>query len=109
VISGGENIWPVQVEGVLCRHPSVLDAAVSGRPDPEWGSRLVAYVVVSPMAMGSEPAVLLSELRELVRDQLAAFAAPRELVVVAALPRTAIGKVHRSELMALEGPSARVS
>lgn len=109
VISGGENIWPVQVEGVLSRHPSVIDAAVGGRPDPVWGSRLVAYVVVSAAAMGSEPAALLSELRELVRDEVAAFAAPRELVVVPALPRTAIGKVHRSELMALDGPSARIS
>ncbi|MGO9964130.1 MAG: class I adenylate-forming enzyme family protein, partial [Acidimicrobiales bacterium] len=106
VISGGENIWPAQVEAVLRSHPSVGDVAVGGRADPEWGSRLVAYVVASPAAEGAEPATILAELRELVRDELAPFAAPRELIVVKRLPRSAIGKVQRSELGTLDGPRA---
>jgi acyl-coenzyme A synthetase/AMP-(fatty) acid ligase len=57
---------------------------------------------------GIEPAVILAELRELVREQLASFAAPRELVVVARLPHTAIGKLSRAELPALDGPRALI-
>jgi O-succinylbenzoic acid--CoA ligase len=106
VISGGENIWPAQVEAVLRRHPSVLDVAVGGRPDTKWGVRLVAYVVLSPAVQGVEPATILADLRELVKEHLAPFAAPRELVVVARLPRSAIGKVSRAELPTLDGPRA---
>jgi O-succinylbenzoic acid--CoA ligase len=108
VISGGENIWPAQVEAVLRSHAAVTDVAVGGVPDPHWGSRLVAYVVVSPSRGEAEPAMLLAELRELVSARLAAFAAPRELVVVAELPRTPIGKVSRAELPGLDGPRALV-
>jgi O-succinylbenzoic acid--CoA ligase len=108
VISGGENIWPVQVEGVLRGHRMVIDVAVAGAPDAHWGTRLVAYVVVSPEGRDLEPARLLAELRELVSAELAAFAAPRELVVVDELPRTPIGKVSRAELQKLEGPRALV-
>jgi len=108
VISGGENIWPAQVEAVLKGHELVGDVAVGGVPDAHWGTRLVAYVVVSNDGGVVEPARLLAELRELVSAELAAFAAPRELVVVAELPRTSIGKVSRSELARLEGPRALV-
>jgi acyl-coenzyme A synthetase/AMP-(fatty) acid ligase len=86
----------------------VTDVAVAGAPDAHWGTRLVAYVVVSPEGRDLEPARLLAELRELVSAELAAFAAPRELVVVDELPRTAIGKVSRAELQKLEGPRALV-
>ncbi len=108
VISGGENIWPAQVEAVLRRHSSVLDVAVGGRPDSVWGVRLVAYVVPSPASQGVEPAAILADLRELVKEHLASFAAPRELIVVAQLPRSAIGKVSRAELPTLDGPRALV-
>ncbi|MHB1987476.1 MAG: AMP-binding protein [Acidimicrobiales bacterium] len=105
VITGGENIWPSAVEPLLERHRLVTEAAVGGRPDQEWGERLTAYVVVaSPI----DTAVLLSELRELVSEELAGFAAPREVVVVAELPRTSLGKVRREALRGLEGPSARL-
>jgi O-succinylbenzoic acid--CoA ligase len=94
IITGGENVWPVAVERILRQHPGVSDVAVAGRPDPEWGERVVAWVVAAPNA--SAPA--LDELRALVRQQLAAFAAPRELVLVPSLPRTSIGKLRREEL-----------
>jgi O-succinylbenzoic acid--CoA ligase len=103
VISGGENIWPVQVEEVLRKHSGVLEAAVGGRPDPDWGERVVAYVVASPAGQVLQPKALLEALREIVSEQVAPYAAPRELVLVASLPRTAIGKVNRSELSTLEG------
>ena len=108
VISGGENIWPAQVESVLRLHPSVLEVAAGGRPDPKWGVRLVAYVVLTPAAQGLEPAAILADLRRRVKEQLAGFAAPRELVVVSRLPRSAIGKVNRAELANLDGPRALV-
>ena len=108
VISGGENIWPAQVESVLRLHPTVLEVAVGGRPDPKWGARVVAYVVVSPAAQDLEPAAILAGLRQSAKEQLAGFAAPRELVVVARLPRSSIGKVNRAELATLEGPRALV-
>jgi O-succinylbenzoic acid--CoA ligase len=106
VISGGENIWPAQVEAVLREHPGVLEVAAGGLPDPQWGTRLVAYVVVSPDGRDIEPTTMLAELRELVKERLAPFAAPRELVLVAELPRTAIGKVSRTGLVTLDGPRA---
>ena len=107
VISGGENIWPAQVEAVLRQHPYVHEVAVGGRPDATWGARIVAYVVPSPPAEGADPAAVLAGLRELVKEQLAPFAAPRELLIVDRLPRSAIGKVSRAELPMLDGPRAR--
>jgi O-succinylbenzoic acid--CoA ligase len=94
VVTGGENVWPAAVELILGQHPGVAEVAVSSRPDAEWGERLVACVV--PRDTSAPPA--LGELRAMVRDQLAAFAAPKELVVVTSLPKTSIGKLRRAEL-----------
>ncbi len=94
IITGGENVWPAPVEDALRSHPGVADAAVAGRPDPEWGQQVVAWVV--PIDAGRPPA--LSELRKVVSEQVAPFAAPRRLVIVTGLPRTSIGKVRREQL-----------
>jgi O-succinylbenzoic acid--CoA ligase len=94
VISGGENVWPAEVERVLRLHPAVADAAVVGRPDPEWGQRVVAIVV--PRDLDRPPT--LEELRDHAKAHLPALAAPRELELVADLPRTASGKVRRMDL-----------
>lgn len=96
IISGGENIWPAPVEAAIRAHPGVTEVAVAGRPDPEWGQRVVAWVV--PTDPSSPPS--LSELRDLVGERLARFAAPRQLVLTESLPRTSIGKVRRDELVA---------
>ena len=96
IISGGENIWPGPVEEAIRAHPSVAEVAVAGRPDPEWGQRVVAWVV--PSDPSSPPK--LSELRDLVGERLARYAAPRQLVLTDALPRTSIGKVRREALVA---------
>ncbi len=94
IVTGGENVWPAAVEAILAEHPSVGEVAISARPDEEWGERVVAWVVP---AAGTPPPTL-DALRALVRERLAAFAAPRELVVVPSLPKTAIGKVQRGLL-----------
>jgi O-succinylbenzoic acid--CoA ligase len=94
VVTGGEKVWPVPVEAVLARHPGVAEVAVWKRPDPEWGERVVAWVV--PTDSGCPPA--LGELRDLVAGELPRWAAPKELVVVDALPRTLGGKVRRLAL-----------
>jgi o-succinylbenzoate---CoA ligase len=94
VITGGENVWPGAVERVLDRHPAVAEVAVVGRPDPEWGQRIVAVVV--PADPAAPPT--LAELRDAVRRELPAYAAPKELELVAALPRTALGKLARARL-----------
>jgi O-succinylbenzoic acid--CoA ligase len=90
IITGGENVWPEAVETVLARHPAVRDVAVAGRPDAEWGETVVAYVV----AGGDPPS--LDELRDLVKASMPAFNAPRALVLVDEVPRTALGKIVRT-------------
>ncbi|MGH9299195.1 MAG: GNAT family N-acetyltransferase, partial [Acidimicrobiales bacterium] len=107
VISGGENVWPAAVEHALRRHPAVEAVAVTGRPDEEWGEHVAAFVVLQG-GSDVEAAELLGELRELVREEVAPFAAPREIVIVERLPLTALGKVQRDALTALEGPSVHL-
>lgn len=94
IVTGGENVWPLPVETAIKGHPAVADAAVAGRPDPEWGQRVVAWVV--PQHPASPPT--LGELRDLVGERLPRFAAPRQLVLVEELPKTALGKVRRDAL-----------
>jgi O-succinylbenzoic acid--CoA ligase len=94
VVTGGENVWPAAVERVLARHPAVAEVAVVGRPDPEWGQVVVALVVAADPA---DPPSLL-DLRDAVRAELPAYAAPRQLDLVPGLPRTTSGKVARTRL-----------
>jgi O-succinylbenzoic acid--CoA ligase len=94
VITGGENVWPVAVERVLAVQPGVREVAVVGRPDPEWGERVVALVVPADAA---DPPTL-ETLRLAVKAVLPGYAAPRELELVDALPRTGSGKVARTLL-----------
>jgi malonyl-CoA/methylmalonyl-CoA synthetase len=93
VISGGFNIYPREIEEVLVEHPSVAEAAVVGAPDPVRGEVPVAFVVARPGT-----AVDADTLIAFCRDQLASFKTPRRVVVVDRLPRTALGKVKKSEL-----------
>lgn len=93
VVIGGENVYPSQVEEVLFTHPAVRDVAVVAVPDQQWGAQLVAHVVA---AQGAR--IDAGELQALVRDKLARFAVPREVVVRDELPRNATGKVLKREL-----------
>ena len=92
--TGGEKVWPEEVERVLSRHPKVADVAVAGRPDPEWGSSVSAFVV--PRVIDDPPS--LEELRVHGAEHLARFKLPRELSLVGEIPRTGTGKVRRHSL-----------
>lgn len=94
IVTGGEKVWPEPVERVLATAPGVADVAVAGRPDDRWGRRVVAFVV----AVDPTDPPTLDALRSHVREQLPAYAAPHELVLLDAVPRTAIGKVRRADL-----------
>jgi O-succinylbenzoic acid--CoA ligase len=94
IITGGEKVWPDPVEAVLRTDPRVDAVAVVGRPDPEWGERVVAVVV--PADPSSPPP--LDDLRRLVKDLLPAHCAPKEVELAESLPRTSLGKLRRAEL-----------
>ena len=92
--TGGEKVWPDEVEAVLREHPAVRDVAAGGRPDPEWGQRVAVWVV--PADPSDPPS--LDELRAFVARTLPRHAAPRELTLAERLPRTASGKLRRAAL-----------
>src|SRR5437879_3584920 len=101
IISGGENISSVEVEGVLLRHPSVQEAAVVGMPDERWGEAPHAFVVLKPGAIGDA-----EEMRAFTRDRLAHFKCPHTVTFVAELPKTATGKIQK---YVLRGGRAAIS
>ncbi|HLR04526.1 MAG TPA: long-chain-fatty-acid--CoA ligase [Pyrinomonadaceae bacterium] len=90
IISGGENISSVEVEGVLLRHPSVQEVAIVGLPDERWGEAPHAFVVLK-----SEATSTADELREFARANLAHFKAPHTVTFVSELPKTATGKIQK--------------
>jgi O-succinylbenzoic acid--CoA ligase len=93
IVTGGENVAPAEVEAVLEAHPAVAEAAVFARPDPEWGERVAAAVVLRAGATATP-----SELRDHAARGLAKFKVPKEIELRDSLPRTASGKVRRGEL-----------
>jgi fatty-acyl-CoA synthase len=100
IISGGENIYPAEVERVLLEHPDIAECAVIGRPDPRWDEVPVAYVIRRAGCL-----VEAESLKAHVLTQLARFKVPREFVFVDDLPRTALGKVQHFMLRQLDGPA----
>jgi acyl-CoA synthetase (AMP-forming)/AMP-acid ligase II len=93
IVSGGENVFPAEVEATLTMHPAVAEAAVVGVEDAEFGQRLKAYVVAASGRRVTEDA-----LKQHVHGRLARFKTPREVVFVDALPRNALGKVVKRDL-----------
>jgi fatty-acyl-CoA synthase len=96
VISGGENIYPAELEHLIAVHPLVAECAVLGLPDAQWGEVLVAVVVVRSGA--ADTAALEAALYALLAAQLARYKLPRRWVWVSSLPKTALGKVQKSVL-----------
>jgi fatty-acyl-CoA synthase len=93
VISGGENVYPAEIEDVLHAHPAVLEAAVVGVPDAQWGEACAAFVVLRDGASATE-----DELRAHCRERLARFKVPKTVAFLGALPRSSMGKVQKDEL-----------
>jgi len=96
VISGGVNIYPREIEDHLHTHPSILEAAVIGVPDPEWGETLRAFVVLRAGAKLTE-----AEVVDYCRKELADFKRPRKVTFLPELPRNPTGKVLKRELKEL--------
>jgi o-succinylbenzoate---CoA ligase len=94
IVTGGENVMPAEVEAVLLSHPSVADAAVFGRPDPEWQEHVHALVVLAEGRETSE-----EELRDHCAGSLANFKVPKRVDFVSSLPRTPSGKLLRGDLV----------
>jgi acyl-CoA synthetase (AMP-forming)/AMP-acid ligase II len=92
-ISGGENVYPAEVEEVLYHHPAVAEVAVVGVPDRRWGETGAAWVV---LAAGGRAGP--GEIRDWALTRLAAFKVPRDIRIVGALPRNATGKVLKADL-----------
>ncbi len=101
IISGGENISSIEVEGVLLRHPAIHEVAVVGMPHEKWGEAPHAFVVLKPGATLEE-----DELRDFARARLAGFKVPKGLTVLAELPKTATGKIQK---YVLRGGRAAIS
>ena len=101
IISGGENISSVEVEGVLLRHPAVHEVAVVGVPHETWGEAPHAFVVLKPLATLTE-----DELRGFARERLAGFKVPKGMTIVDELPKTATGKIQK---YVLRGGRAAIS
>ena len=93
IISGGENVFPREVEDLLADHPAIEEVAVVGADDEEFGQRLRAFVVLAP---GEE--LTEEDVKAHVRDHLARFKVPRDVVFIDELPRNATGKVLKRVL-----------
>jgi acyl-CoA synthetase (AMP-forming)/AMP-acid ligase II len=89
IISGGLNVYPAEIEEVLCRMSGVVDAAVVGRPSDEWGEVAVAYVILDGGVAD------LASMKEDLAGLLSPYKRPREIVIVDELPRNALGKLQR--------------
>ena len=95
IVSGGENVYPIEVEKTLATHPEVAEAAVIGVDDEQYGQRLAAFVVLEPGAQATP-----DTLKQHVRENLANYKVPREIAVLDQLPRSITGKILRAELQA---------
>jgi long-chain acyl-CoA synthetase len=93
IVSGGENVYPAEIEGVLAGHPDVADVAVIGVPDERWGESVKALVVPKPGAVPSEDAIV-----EWSRGRLAGYKRPRSVEFISSIPRNPSGKILKREL-----------
>jgi fatty-acyl-CoA synthase len=93
IITGGENVYPAEIESELMRHPAIAEVGVIGEPDARWGERVVAVIALKPGAT-----LALEELRAFAAQRLAPYKLPKRLEFVAALPRNATGKILKQKL-----------
>ena len=97
IISGGENIYPKEIEEVLYTHPDILEAAIVGIPDPNWGESVKAFVVMKPGKQLTEEDVI-----QYCQQHISSYKKPRIVEFIDALPRNASGKILKTELRKVE-------
>jgi len=100
VKSGGENVYPQEVEQVLLRHEAIADAGVIGIPDDKWGETVKAFVVLKESKSLSRP-----EIAEWVGESIAGYKKPRYIEFVKTIPRNASGKILKNELLSMKTTS----
>jgi long-chain acyl-CoA synthetase len=93
IITGGENVYPREVEEVIYSRPDIQECAVVGLPDKEWGERVTAFVVSRP-----GKTIIPGDLKSFLKERLAAFKIPKDFVVLDEMPKTAAGKIQKREL-----------
>jgi acyl-CoA synthetase (AMP-forming)/AMP-acid ligase II len=93
IVTGGENVYPAEVETVLREHPAVADCAVYGLPDKDWGEKICAAIEVRAGQSASADNVM-----SFMKGQIAGYKVPKQIVFVDALPRTASGKIQRGKV-----------
>jgi fatty-acyl-CoA synthase len=103
IISGGENVYPAEVEAVLSAHPGVAEAALVGVPDPRWGE--VGLALVVPRAAGADETLTEESILDFCRARLARYKVPRRLIITPELPRTGAGKLDKRALREQYGRS----
>ena len=96
IISGGENVYPAEIESVLLAHPAVVEAGVCGQPDPQWGQVAIAFITVQPAQQTD-----ITEILAHAQQRLARYKVPRTIHIVKELPRNSSGKLLRRELPGL--------
>ncbi|GAA0493458.1 long-chain fatty acid--CoA ligase [Salinibacillus aidingensis] len=94
IITGGENVYPIEVEQALYRHPNILETAVVGYPDEEWGESVKAVIALK----NSEETLTLQDIHDFLEGKIARFKMPRKIEMVEELPRNATGKVLKTKL-----------
>ena len=101
IVTGGYNVYPREVEDVLAAHPAVAECAVIGLSDPQWVEAVTAVVALRPdhrARAAAEPEAFTEELRSFAGERLAGYKKPRRVIVVDAIPKTAVGKLNRKAL-----------
>jgi acyl-CoA synthetase (AMP-forming)/AMP-acid ligase II len=93
IITGGENVYSIEVENVLYMHPAVLEAAVVGRPDAKWGEMVKAYVVLKQGCRLTEDEIIAH-----CREQIAHYKSPKSVAFIEELPKTGSGKIFKKGL-----------
>jgi fatty-acyl-CoA synthase len=93
IISGGENIYPAEIENVLAECPDIVESSVVGRPDPRWGEIVVAVVVLAPASK-----ITAQDILSLFEGRIARYKHPKQVLFMERLPRTAVGKIRKEDV-----------
>lgn len=106
IITGGENVYPTEVENTLNRHGAVAESAVVGVEDPDWGEKVVAAIVVEDDYDVADEERLKESIESFCKDEIAGYKCPKEMFILDALPTTEVGKIQRTEVESIYAEGA---